>query len=184
MAMFILRKGVTHFDKPCKEALENEKYLKSNPFDLFSPYVLYDVEYVEDELNVSQTVQSDKQIKDLYNEVMSIKKERNIQNALHDLKQIVVASKIQSSLDTKRKLVANSISHFSLSNGCRYNECFTYFLLCLESQSKTVAENLNPNTSNLCSEQFVQTNFENFPFSQFDHNDTTNNKNEEFKNYH
>ena len=53
----------------------------------------------------------------------------------------------------------------------------------MESQSETIAENINHNTSNLCSEQFVQMNFEHFPFSQFDHNDTTNNKTEEFKNY-
>ena len=92
-------------------------------------------------------------------------------------------SKIQYFLDTKGKLVANSNPHFSRLNECSYDECFTYSLHCLESQSKTVAENINPNTSNLCSEQFVQANFEHFPFSQFDHNDPTINKNEDFKNY-
>ena len=56
---------------------------------------------------------------------MSITKEINIQNALHDLKQLVFATKIPPSLDTKRILVANSNPHFSLSNGCRYDECFT-----------------------------------------------------------
>ena len=137
MAMFILHKRVTDFDKACKGAQDLEKYLKRYPFDLFSPSVLYDVEYVEYELNVSQIVQSDKQIKDLYNEVMSIKKERNIQNVVHDLKKIVFASKIQYSLGTKRKLVANSNPHLPLSNGCRYDECFTSSLHCLESQYET-----------------------------------------------
>ena len=114
---------------------------------------------------------------------MSIKKERNIQNVVHDLKKIVFAFKIQYSLDTKRKLVANSNPHFSLSNRCRYDECFTSSLHCLESQSETIAKNLNPNTSNLCNEQFVQMNFEHFPFCQFVHNDPIINKNEDFKNY-
>ena len=70
MVMFILRKGVTNFNKECEETLYLEKDLKRYPFDFFSPSVLYDVEYVEDEPNVSQIVQSNRQIKDLYNEVM------------------------------------------------------------------------------------------------------------------
>ena len=124
MAMFILREGITYFNKACKETQDLEKYLKRYPFNLFSPFFLYDVEYVEDEL----IIQSYRSAKDLCNEFISIKKERHSQNALHDLKQIVFSSKIQSSLDTKRKLVANSNLHFSLSNVCRYDECFTYSL--------------------------------------------------------
>ena len=73
--------------------------------------------------------------------------------------------------------VANSNHHSSLSNGCEYDECFTFSLHCLESQFEIMEENLNYNNSNLCNEQFVQTNFEHFLFSQFDHNNTTNNKN-------
>ena len=137
MAMFILHEGLIDFNKACKDTQDLEKYLKRYPFDLFSPFVFYGVEYVEDELNVSQIVQSDRQIKDLYNKFMSIKMERNIENALHDLKQIVFASNVQSSLDTKRKLVANSNPHLPLSNGCRYDECFTSSLHCLESQYET-----------------------------------------------
>ena len=177
MSMFILSKGVSYFNKAYEEAQYLEKDLKRYPFNLFSPSILYDIEYVEDELNVLEIVQPDRKIKDLYNEVMSIKKERNIQNVVHDLKKIVFAFKIQYSLDTKRKLVANSNPNFCLSNGCRYDECFTSSLHCLEYQYETFAGNLNPNTSDLCSEQFVQTNFEHFLFSQFDHNNTTNNKN-------
>ena len=48
-------------------------------------------------------------------------------------------------------------------------------LYCFKSQN--FEENLNPDTFDLCNEQFVQTNFEHLSFSQFDHNDLGNNKN-------
>ena len=60
MAMFILCEGVTNFNKAWKHAQDLEKYLKRYTFDIFSPSILYDVEYVEDEINVSQIVQSDR----------------------------------------------------------------------------------------------------------------------------
>ena len=60
MAMFILHEGLIDFNKACKGAQDIDKYLKRYPFKKKSPSVMYDVEYVEDELNVSQIVQLDR----------------------------------------------------------------------------------------------------------------------------